>query len=282
MPPSATLPIDTPWLVRIVLRVTVAMQCLGLARMTWLYGTPIFSLLWGEPDLGGWGWSEAAALQVENIAAWCLCGAALIVLVRPNWLVLLLVSIWFTLVAAAGTWVGGEMLSELSLPEQATRILAPMCLAMIDPWRVLPKVEPKRWRTSWVTLARIAVAVTFAAHGWKALCLSPTFVDYILAASQDLAGYAMSQTTAEEILWAIGVIDMIVAVLILGFRSPWIAGYMACWGFVTAASRIVYAGWAADYEFLIRAANFGLPLALAVYWSLSWKHTRWSDQEEQP
>lgn len=272
--------VDTLWLVRLVLRVTVALQCVGLARLCWLYGTPIFSLLWGEPELGGWGWSEAAALQVENIAAWCLCVSALIVLVRPNWPLLLLVSLWFTLVGAAATWVGGDMLSELSVPEQATRIFAPICLAMIDPRRVSTSTEPKRWPSVWVTFARIAVAVTFAAHGWKALCLSPTFIDYILAASQDLVGYAMSQSTAEEMLWIIGVVDMIVAVLILGIASPWLAGYMAFWGFITAASRIVYAGWAADYEFLVRAANWGLPLALAIYWSTSKKFIRTSDVNE--
>ena len=56
------------------------------------------------------------------------------------------------------------------------------------------------------------------------------------------------------------------AVLILRFRWPALAGWMAFWGLVTALARVVHSGFDNWSEAALRAPHVGLPLVLALTW----------------
>lgn len=250
------------------LRLAVAVQCVGEARLALTVGTPVFSLLWGSADVGGFGLSESLALSVEHTAAWLLIAAAALTLWRPCWPVLVPVAFWFLLDAGSSTWIGGSFLSSLSVPAHATRIVAPLALALIALWPSRPELP--RWRLdSGLWLLRLAAAATFIAHGYEAVQLHPLFVDYLIAAAATFFSYDLAQPTAELLLRGIGIIDFILAALLVTTRWRAVAYYMAFWGVVTALSRIVYGGWNDAPQAFVRAANAGVPLALAVYWTLS-------------
>ena len=225
---------------------------------TFIAETPVFTLLWQQ----GTGLSEAAALAVVRSAAVLLIIAGAVTLWRPNGPLLLFVCCWQLLLATATTWNGGAFLSDLAIPAQAVRFVTPLALLLLERRH---RATAPPWSTV-VMLLRLSVAATFIAHGWKALQLSPPFLDYLFAASGRLLGWELPQELAETILLIVGSVDLLVACLLLVRRSSALAFYMAGWGILTAASRIVHSGWDASYEALFRAANGGAPLALALYW----------------
>ena len=115
-------------------------------------------------------------------------------------------------------------------------------------------------------LLRLAIVATFVTHGVEAIRLNPAFVDLLIGSAENLLG--LTQTVTNVLLYIIGAIDIVLAVLLLGTRWRWVPAYLAFWGFVTACSRITAAGligFAFAYpETLIRAANGGAPLALFI------------------
>jgi len=254
------------------LRLVVALECLGLVRETQIANSKFFSLLISPVDVGGFGWSQASVTVVDTTLAVSLTAAAALVVIRPFRAVLAFVAICHLAIPAISTWLGGERFTQLSVASHAVRYAAPIALMWIGPWSKRKPISLKAInRIDW--MLRIAAALTFAAHGWKAYKLYPTYVDYILAAGWNLLGVDLAQSSAEHLLRWIGVLDIIVAVLIVVTRWQVVALWMAFWGFVTAGSRIVDAmgigplgivdGWnSAGHLFLVRAANGGVPLAI--------------------
>ena len=254
-------------MVRWCLRIAVAVQCVGAARLALSVGSPIFALLWHPPDLGGLGWSEATALAVDQLGGWLLLAAAGLTLVRPCWPVLAPVALWFGLFAAVDTWLGGHPFSHLALPAHAARIIAPLALIVIDRWPRRELLSRERVERG-VWLLRVAASLTFAAHGWEALQLNPRFIDLLIGAANHLPNFELRQPVAEDMLRAIAACDFVIAGLLVTTRWRSVAYYMALWGAITALSRVVAHGWIAHPQTLIRAANAGVPLAVALYWSL--------------
>ena len=117
-------------------------------------------------------------------------------------------------------------------------------------------------------MLRLATAATFIVHGVEAIRLNPAFIDLLIGSAGNLLWMSLSESTATILLYAIGIIDIVLAILLLCTRWRWIPWYLALWGFITACSRITAAGLiglASAYpETLIRVANGGVPLAIAI------------------
>lgn len=273
-------PFRPPSSIRWLLRVALAMQCVGHA---WWLGqveaTPLMSWLWGAADVGGWELAESTAQWIQYGVAIFLAVAAVIVLVRPLAVVLGGV-VAFQLLLTVAMWqirdgfqlhvAGWELTSPLvaslaalfPFVTQAGRIGLPLVLLLAE----RHGTEARPWSPAAEWTARVAIALTFAGHGVEALQHYPPFADMLIIASQ----YTMSESLAMQLLTAIGAIDVTLAVLVLATRWRGVAWYMAMWGLVTAAARIVVLGWTAGwYPAAIRASHFALPLALAVWWRLA-------------
>ena len=158
--------------------------------------------------------------------------------------------------AGARTLQGGEEFSELALASNALRYSAPPALWLL---------HLKRDRLA-TLLMRLALASTFAAHGYEALQQHPQFVDLVIPAARQYLGLQLTESEVRGILILIGVVDLAVAVGILLRRSRWILAYMAGWGFITLLSRPLSWGWERWPEAAIRCAHAGVPLALLFYW----------------
>lgn len=261
------------------LRMSVAALCVGNAAATLSFGSKVHSLLASPTDVHGLGWTDASASLVDMVAGWSLIAAAVLVLFRPCWPVLVPVVLWELALALATTWLGGDAGSEVSLLGHMARMAAPIGLMLIDPWPKNLGLSSRRVEAA-IWLLRIGIAATFIGHGYESLQLKPSFVDLLLNSSRNILSWRMTQDTAECILYVIGIIDVSVGILILGFRWRTIAFYMAFWGLVTAFSRWTAVGWSGlgtiYPKLLIRTAHAGVPLAVGLYWCLAVRARRYA------
>ncbi len=103
---------------------------------------------------------------------------------------------------------------------------------------------------------RLAVAGEFIGHGVFALQGRPAWVEWFSIFGISDVG------TATTLLWLIGLMDVLLAVLILIKPVRLALLWMAFWGFWTALMRPI----AGDsiFEFVERWANWGAPLALLL------------------
>lgn len=109
---------------------------------------------------------------------------------------------------------------------------------------------------------RVAVAGEFIGHGVFALQVKKSFISL-------LTGWGFSHEFAVAVLPWIGVMDLLVAVLVLVRPIRGVLLWMALWGFLTALARPV-AGEPV-WDFVERWANWGAPLALLL--ALGWPKT---------
>jgi len=266
-----------------VLRFVIALQGLGVG------GRYLFSSHETESDVYGWlyfdhGWPEATAQRIDDVGAWACCLASLFV-VLGGWLAMprgpvdrsqrrqrfgryleacaaITVAVWVLALAITHS-LRGEIYAEWSLAEYAVRYGAPLSLLFLQ--RDGRMTAAATMHRLGLGLLMLAAAVTFFLHGYKALQGYGPFTDLILLTDQNWSDFGWGQSFAESALVTIGIVDMLVAILLLATRWRWLAIYMAFWGALTAVSRITASGLSAWPETLIRAANWGAPLAIACY-----------------
>jgi len=244
-----------------LLRLTVAGAALAAAWTAWLHPTPLNGVLFVELGMG------------ESLARWCdLFGAGALVLAAfavfagfraAGGVGGLFVGLWFLTQALSAAALGGVAFAELAPLAHAARWGTPLALSLwcLGWWR------PSEW------LLRLAVAVTFAVHGWEALEHTPAFLDLVFLSELRLeswlglqVGAGLDQETAEAMLTAIGMFDLVLAALVVLVRWPAVAWYMAFWGALTALSRPMAGGLDWLPEAGLRLAHLGGPLVLACLW----------------
>ena len=113
-----------------------------------------------------------------------------------------------------------------------------------------PKVDLKK--IGWIL--RIGLFGTFLGHGIFALQLKQRFLE-MLAAMTGITG-----SLADKLMYTIGAVDVVTAILAILKPIRILLIYAAVWGFMTAVARPV----AGDpiWDFVERWANWAVPLAL--------------------
>lgn len=107
-------------------------------------------------------------------------------------------------------------------------------------------------------LLRVGVAGEFLGHGLLAIGKKADWIKWISEMINVEAG------TATTLLVLVGVLDCVVALIILVRPMPKILLWAAFWGFWTALVRpIVGVGW---LDFIERFANWAAPLALYYFY----------------
>lgn len=154
----------------------------------------------------------------------------------------------------------------LPFATSAARIALPMMLLLVH-WSAYRKLLGLAITPAAERLARVSIALTFAAHGLEALSQRGSFIDMLITAAEHLFAVSLSESVAQLLLTGIGIVDLAVAGLMLIARLRGVALYMAAWGFLTAMARFVVMGpQVAWSEFAIRAAHWVLPLLLLLAW----------------
>jgi len=104
-------------------------------------------------------------------------------------------------------------------------------------------------------ILRIGVFGTFAGHGSVALLGNEKWLPY-------LGIVGIDPPVAYKVMFAIGVVDWIVALWVLIKPSKYVLGYAVVWAFLAALARPVSGeSWLA---FIERASNWAVPLTLLV------------------
>jgi len=104
-------------------------------------------------------------------------------------------------------------------------------------------------------IARIGVFGTFLGHGIVAIGVNPKWIHL-------LTSFGFSGEQAVFIMPFIGILDIIVAILILIYPIRVVLFWAFFWAFLTALSRPVSGD--SFLEFFERSSNWGLPLALLI------------------
>jgi hypothetical protein len=131
--------------------------------------------------------------------------------------------------------------------------------------------EQQLKKVDWIL--RLAMFGTFFGHGVLAVMEKKKFVDMFTAIAA-LIGWNVSAATAGTVILWVGIIDILVALIILWKPIRVLLIWGVLWAFLTALFRPMnYSGWNifaaiaqpnADnfWDLVERAANFGVPLAL--------------------
>jgi hypothetical protein len=265
-------------LIRWSLRVAVAVACLGnWWHLALQIEHPLLDWLHNPIDVGGWAWSESAAIAAVRAAGWLSLVAGLVTLVRPEPFTAAAALVLQLLFVAAcwGThhgyalqlaWLPGEVKRLFPLATQAARIAAPLGLVLL----VLPaRARSDFWGRAYWPVLRWGIAITFLAHGLEAWERNPEFVDLMIASGRRLLGWSMSEAVANRALLAIAVADWTAAACCLATRSRKVLLWMAFWGLVTAASRVTAYGWLAGGAATLQRAPHAL-----IPWALYWESRR--------
>lgn len=110
---------------------------------------------------------------------------------------------------------------------------------------------------------RIAVAGEFLGHGVFAVQGKPAWIQWFQV-------FGISDPSlAAQILFAVGLLDIVIAVLVLFYPVRIAVLWMAIWGFWTALLRPIVGE--PIWDFIERWANWGAPLALLLL--LGWPKT---------
>jgi len=104
-------------------------------------------------------------------------------------------------------------------------------------------------------VTRIGVFGTFLGHGIVAIGVNPKWIPLLTA-------FGFSGEQAVLIMPFIGILDIIVAILILIYPIRVVLFWAIFWAFLTALSRPVSGD--SFLEFFERSSNWGLPLALLM------------------
>ena len=211
-------------------------------------------------------------LATEHALAWAGLVAGLSVVVRPTRVACAFVFLWYAAIAGLTLYQGGSFGAAYAPFAHATRYGAPALLfvALAGTWAKM---------RGWIEFGlRWATAITFVAHGFEAVLANPRFIDFVITAFRRIS-WEVSESTTRVLLRIIGVQDLVLAGLIVTKRYRAVALWMAIWGGIAAASRMVHMGipkWPAT---VMRAANAGVPLALYFLWAPS-PQSPSTDEEE--
>lgn len=262
------------------LRVTVVLQCVGNWRwLTQIVETPLLHWLLNPTDIGGLAWSESTALAIQQVVGWLVLVAAGSVLWRPHVAVLALLVFLQSLITVAmwqiaegyslqASWAPPQLLTLFPFATQLARIAAPLGLMLLGP---MSAGRPRGDRRIELTmrLLRWALAIVFLAHGIEAWQQNPKFVDLLINSTQRTFGLDIAQSTAEQCLTWIGIVDIVLAFACVSFRWLTVLWWMTFWAGATTISRLAANGWEMSWhEALARVPHIGVALAVVLWWHL--------------
>lgn len=250
------------------LRVLVTGYCLGVAagRLHLGFIDPLVSFLLSsrEPD-------DAQIAFVANLMAYGLIVIGVVTLLRPIHLLTLLV-----LIHAVGTAVAGMFLTEGLWANwvpalQATSYIVPLALLLLDFWP--PKIKATLVIClSAVSLLRLAAVATFFAQA--VICVDQcqhggNWAELLQTAARNGFHRELTAAQSQQVLGAIGLIHLGVAASLLTSRQASVAWLAVLWGVLWTMLPIFAEGKHGYDETLIRVSEWGAPLVVALFQSLS-------------
>ncbi|MDZ8120267.1 hypothetical protein [Pontiella agarivorans] len=242
-----------------LLAAAYTLTCLVYAWRFNRYSSKTFSFLWEENGISeaGAGRVETAMILLLLFSAGCIWSGKL-----RNLSLLGIIPMFF------------EMLSETFMPSAKYPLLywAEWALRYTVPAAAIILLNPSERNRAWsMGLLRISIALTFAAHGIKALLSDPHFLDFLLVFLRRINVQTVNEEWMLHAVHLIGIFDLCLAAHLLFFkleRNRAVLIWMATWGAITALARITYGGWGNWHEVCIRSAHSIGPITLLLLISI--------------
>lgn len=219
------------------------------------FGTYMFMVL--EID-------HAKATSIETLTVSIFLFLSVVNIFFTRFFTLFPVFLYIFFEAWAGYYQGGYLFSELTFGAQALRYLTPVSVLVLAAWpftKILSDTK-RAIVTSWIL--RIGIAVVFITHGVECLLKSPQFIDLIIGSGNNLLGIRASEATALQIMQVIGIVDILVAIVILINPNKPILLWALFWCLITALSRMTALGIGAYTEVLMRASHIFAPIVVYI------------------
>jgi len=216
------------------------------------------------------GMPHSEALFYEHISVSIFFLLCIINLFHTRLYTLLPIAGYIFFESWAGYYQGGYRYSDFTLLAHIMRYITPLALVVLCalPFVTKMKTTLRLKATEW--LLRVSLAVLFFIHGLEAFYGYPGFLDLIIGSARNLAGIHIAESTSVSILKGIGILDFVVALLVLIRPKKEVLFWALFWGTLTAFSRVTAVGTAAYIEVLLRASHMIAPLAL---WIIIYKPT---------
>ncbi|WP_437228602.1 hypothetical protein SH661x_000987 [Planctomicrobium sp. SH661] len=246
------------------LRVTVALQCFGIAAARLHHELPdqFINLLTQGREL-----PADQITHYSTLVAYGLIVCGIFTLLRPATLILFPLIIY-----QAGTAIATPVLSDLPAAQlepaiQATRSIAPLALLLIDFW-------PPRIKTSLVmclaasTLLKLATAVTFIAQGilfFDQARQGGPLLTQIHEALQHTIRESITLEQARVVLAGFSLLETGVAIALLTGRSRLVMAMCVAVGLLAAFLPTLADGTTGYSESLARISQAGAPLAILLF-----------------
>jgi hypothetical protein len=211
------------------------------------------------------GYSELSAFWIEKSIAIVL----LLSLIGIFFKVTFKPSIWIITVFIIGYALlsyfnGGKAFLELSLISAVSKWWLPLLTSIAINAHYHQKDSLNR---GFLFGIQLSIFLIFMSHGIGCFLKNALYIDYIIGFVGDYTPFSIKQYQAEQLLNIIGIIDVVVAVLVLVKPSKNLLYWLIFWGLLTSLLRIVDAGIFNYTEFLIRTPHFGLPIAMLIIWN---------------
>ncbi len=226
--------------------VIFAMTVLGQALDTFYYGSAFGSTLFLNLDLSEW-----FSVKIEQV----LSVLSIILLPTMMFPVFKITSVfyffWFLIVSFSIYVQHATFGYSYVLIGHGARIIFPLGV-----FYLLYNSNNKKGEM----ILKLGISLTFLGHGISAVSYHPEFLDYIITFSDEFLNYDISYELSKTLLIIIGVIDIVLALLVLIKSNKIVWGYMAIWGFIVSYWRVIYFSEGGIYAFLVRAPFWGIPL----------------------
>ena len=210
-------------------------------------------------------YSESFAFWVEKSVAIVLIICLIGIFFKKTYkLCLCIITVFLIGYALLNYLNGGKALLELTLISAISKWWLPILT-----WYAISHYNNKKLKfSSWFLFAiQLSVFLIFMSHGMGCFSKNPLYIDYILGFFGDYTSLSVKQNQAEQMLDIIGIIDVIVAVLVLIKPFKVLIYWLMFWGFLTSLLRIVDASILNYIEFLMRVPHFGLPIVMLIIWN---------------
>lgn len=236
----------------------VLVQCFGLTFHVFMYGSDFLSSLWYTFKVNG---NLARSVDQFMIVSFML--SALFAAFLNKAKLWFFVGFWVFFLGANSFFQDDSFAADYTFFSQAIRYCAPMGIGYYMYQKHSDHFRAERGLN---LLLALGISMTFIAHGIEAINHNPEFVDFIIRIFRKYFSLNISQSDAESMLRAIGLIDVALGVSLLFESNRQVLLYMAFWGFLTAIVRIFYSPSIPGLESaLIRSANGGAPLVLWLF-----------------
>ncbi len=245
--------LDTQKALLSLLKLALVFQTMGFAMEAFFYGSAIGKFFWLKFAI-----SDQWAFSMDRLIVASVLVLSLVSLWKSYFSAFFAIFLYGLFRAFCIYYNGGSYLSELAFFTQMARYTMPLALAI--------SCLKMRSPLAFVWSIKIAIAVTFVAHGFEALNLHPKFVDFIIKTFRIYLGVSVSEATCHYMLFVIGVADILAAIALLIVNSKASIVYMAFWGALTAICRILYDPTNGLADTLSRVSHFAIPLALYMFY----------------